>query len=1334
MKKICVIACIISLLCSMCNVSAMADYIPELIIDIEGFAEAGADEGEISLMSASTVQTYSKASQGNTYLSNNFQVKEFACKDGSDTVYIDSELVVILQNIRDHFGKSVTINSGYRTPSWNAKQGGAANSYHVKGMAADIKVSGVSPATVAKYAEDIGVRGIGLYGSFVHVDTRPSKFYWYSSSVSHRSTFGGRFNSKPYDSSIVSTPSSNNPQGWVDLAEGGIGTVRVAGWAFDYDAPNDPIAIHVYIDGKCYIPGGADAYRPDVASVYGVGSYHGFDFTFNVDSVGSHTVDVYAINNVSGQHNPKIGTKNVVIQKKEPVSDFNGNFEDAEGGFGTFSVGGWAYDKLNPNEQLEIHAYVGGKAGSGAPCYNLGVANLKCTDVNNTYGVGEYHGFETTKETDKRGKQILYLYAVNASKGTNAFIGSKEVTISEPYVTCLDCIDFENNKLYMQGWALYHTSNTDIEVRYQIDDMPEVVMNRYSNDRVHQTYPQYPAGNERFNASVYGKDLSNGEHEVVIRAYIGGKCVQELGSKTFTSNADHIPKKTITKSNHIYSVFDVKMDWIEAGKLAENKGGYLITITSQEEQDIVDELLEYGASAQYWIGATDESEEGENSEWSWMTDEIFNYTNWHAGEPNNTNNNEHYAGVYSNGTWNNFPNSYSDIGYIMETEITGVPTAYIENDGHYYYLYDDEVDWHGAKAFCEAMGGHLVTINDKKEQALVQSLVSQGVSGFDGYYIGATNNGSDETWKWVTDEKFGYTNWNSGEPSNTNGIERYAEMLKAGTWNDRESFNRDSKNGFILEIETDETYTAKTEYAGNTYMRIDKSLSWEDAKTYCESIGGHLATITDDEEQEAVEDLFVRGIDTLRSAYSLGATDADNEGVWTWVTDEEFDYDNWDAGEPDNGTGGGVQNYLSIYTTGSKFGLWDDIQSFSSNPYDRGFVCEIESKDIKPTPTPDAGEVVIPKPDISTPKPDVPDDTPEIDETLSTVTVGTVSAEGGDAITIPVSISNNQGICESKFVIRYDNTRLTPTKVNLGEAFADGSIQADIENVTENRNSLTVTWENSSIADNRNNGVMFNVEFAVAENAAPGMIPVAVTEEQLEVINSSGEDININLVGGGIAIAWPIISVGNVKTQPGRTITVPVSIENNTGINAFGFTVEYDNTALTPTEIIAGEVIDGKGSIQSNLDDTGINRNKPDEVTVTWLSDDLENNTMGNGELFGIKFTVNSSADIGFYPVKIKYTDGDITNTDGAEIGLTTSSGGVAVEEITVMYGDVNCDGRVNIIDIVLLRKYNANLSVEISEEGLLAADVNCDGKIDSKDILLMRKYVAKWQGIKLGR
>lgn len=144
------------------------------------------------------VKTYIKGST--TKLSKNFSVYEFRCGLGRPcsctTTLIDDDLVQILQKIRDHFGKTVRITSGHRCADYNRSVSKATASRHTKGQAADIVVVGVKPAEVAKYAESIGVLGIGLYettkdGHFVHVDTRTTKAFWYGQAQAKRTTFGG---------------------------------------------------------------------------------------------------------------------------------------------------------------------------------------------------------------------------------------------------------------------------------------------------------------------------------------------------------------------------------------------------------------------------------------------------------------------------------------------------------------------------------------------------------------------------------------------------------------------------------------------------------------------------------------------------------------------------------------------------------------------------------------------------------------------------------------------------------------------------------------------------------------------------------------------------------------------------------------------------------------------------------------------------------------------------------------------------------------------------------------------------------------------------------------
>ena len=128
------------------------------------------------------IKQYSLKKDGAAQLSPAFRVREFRCRDGTDTILIDEGLVVLLQCIREHFGKPVHITSGYRTAAHNRAVGGAVYSQHQYGRAADIRVSGVPVEQLAAYAETLlpGTGGIGRYPAkgFVHVDVRKAKSRW----------------------------------------------------------------------------------------------------------------------------------------------------------------------------------------------------------------------------------------------------------------------------------------------------------------------------------------------------------------------------------------------------------------------------------------------------------------------------------------------------------------------------------------------------------------------------------------------------------------------------------------------------------------------------------------------------------------------------------------------------------------------------------------------------------------------------------------------------------------------------------------------------------------------------------------------------------------------------------------------------------------------------------------------------------------------------------------------------------------------------------------------------------------------------------------------------
>ena len=93
-----------------------------------------------------------------------------------------------------------------------------------------------------------------------------------------------------------------------------------------------------------------------------------------------------------------------------------------------------------------------------------------------------------------------------------------------------------------------------------------------------------------------------------------------------------------SENNHWYGIFDRKADWHSAKSFCEALGGYLTTLTSNDESDYVYHSLAKNYKS-FWIGATDEISEGD---WQWVNGENWVYTNWAEGQPDDWHNGQDY--------------------------------------------------------------------------------------------------------------------------------------------------------------------------------------------------------------------------------------------------------------------------------------------------------------------------------------------------------------------------------------------------------------------------------------------------------------------------------------------------------------------------------------------------------------------------------------------------------------------------------------------------------------------------------------------------------------------
>lgn len=149
-----------------------------------------------------------------------------------------------------------------------------------------------------------------------------------------------------------------------------------------------------------------------------------------------------------------------------------GCVDSVTAGKGKITVGGWAFDRDAANTSLKIHVYIGGPAGTqGAECHVI-TANSERKDVNNVYGVGNYHGFHATIQTSKSGNQPVYIYAINAGVDVgNPCIGSRNVSIGKSYNPegCFDTATGGTQSVRVTGWAFDRDStNTSLQIHVYI--------------------------------------------------------------------------------------------------------------------------------------------------------------------------------------------------------------------------------------------------------------------------------------------------------------------------------------------------------------------------------------------------------------------------------------------------------------------------------------------------------------------------------------------------------------------------------------------------------------------------------------------------------------------------------------------------------------------------------------------------------------------------------------------------------------------------------------------------------------------------------------------------
>lgn len=254
-------------------------------------------------------------------------------------------------------------------------------------------------------------------------------------------------------------------------------------------------------------------------------------------------------------------------------------------------------------------------------------------------------------------------------------------------------------------------------------------------------------------------------------------------------------------------------------------------------------------------------------------------------------------------------------------------------NGHYYYAFNfgTALPPEQAREYCESLGGHLATISSEAENTAVYQYIRGPFLDCE-IYFGLLDTDGDGNWQWITGEPVEYLKWDPNV-QNTGSYAYFSDRsaddawyassdignLYLCEWDEAPSDNivKQIRNPLAPTFFTIEPM-ATTQWNGNTYGIFDLAMGWEEAQDLFSYKGGHLATISSQEENDMLYQ-FLR--DNGHTSGYFGLTERDYEGNWKWVNDEPLIFTNWAPGEPSNENG---EECYGMFYSGFSNGTWND--------------------------------------------------------------------------------------------------------------------------------------------------------------------------------------------------------------------------------------------------------------------------------------------------------------------------------------------------------------------------------------------------------------------------
>uniref|UniRef100_A0A8C8BHX7 MRC1 protein n=1 Tax=Otus sunia TaxID=257818 RepID=A0A8C8BHX7_9STRI len=435
--------------------------------------------------------------------------------------------------------------------------------------------------------------------------------------------------------------------------------------------------------------------------------------------------------------------------------------------------------------------------------------------------------------------------------------------------------------------------------------------------------------------------------------YICQKRNSSLDSSTIASGdlkPFKCPREWVAYAGHCYRIYRTPKIWKAAQSSCRKEDGDLASIHNIEEHSFTVSQLGYKPDDELWIGLNDFRVQ---MYFEWSDGTPVTYTKWHHGEPTHTQNRADC--IVMKGEDGSWADSACEIklGYICKRkpleeesgadEVTypGCQKGWMKHGFYCYSMGQLPATFSEAKQICEGNKGYLATVTDRYEQAFLTSVIGLNPAKY--FWIGLSDVEEQGTFRWASGDAVTFTHWNAGMPGRESGCVAMITGTSAGLW---DILNCEETNMFLCKQlvagvtppppptttplpSCPEGWQSIAQSSSCFKVGREKMQTWFGARDFCRAIGGDLACIHSEEEQN-----LIAGLDYLHLSYWMGLSALDSDSGFIWSDGSPVNFEKWANGEPNNYDGNEKCGVFSGYNNMN----WNDL--FCEHMQD--YICQIK--------------------------------------------------------------------------------------------------------------------------------------------------------------------------------------------------------------------------------------------------------------------------------------------------------------------------------------------------------------------------------------------------------